>query len=71
MVFKILIRNTMMKKLWEFYQEYDEEKKIIKDFTVHELSKARQKVEELLNKSHYKKNEIKIVQVYDFEIKVS
>ncbi|WP_427340930.1 hypothetical protein [Caloranaerobacter sp. DY30410] len=71
MKFKILVQNKLMRKLWQFYEEYDEEKKVIKDFKVDTLEEAKAKVQELINKSYYKKDEIKIVRVYDFKIKVS
>ena len=72
MKFKLLIHHkTVIGGIWKFYSEHNDEEKTMDDFEVYTLEQAKAKVQELINKSYYKKNEIKIVQVYDFEIKVN
>lgn len=72
MKFKLLVYcKNVLGGTWRFYSEHNEEEKTMDDFEVDTLEEAKVKVQDLIGKSYYKKNEIKIVQVYDFEIKVS
>lgn len=72
MKFKLLVYcKKMLGGAWKFYSEYNDEEETAYDFEVDTLEEAKAKVQELIDKSYYKKNEIKIVRVYDFAIKVS